>query len=168
MARARRFSRSDPPDALVAVDPGTTNLGIALFEQGVLTHVGYLRKPGARDILDWVDQRLVGGLEAGKGAVWVREKMRKYPDRPTTHKDLDQIEALAKATALAGRFKWAAAYYAMTWKRNVPKAIHHPRLAHVLDEDEKRIFSQANSDGKDAVGIGLFALRRTGPGGRLS
>lgn len=152
--RAKTFAT--PPDTLVAVDPGTTNLGIALFEGGTLARVGYLRRPTVRDILDWV---------GGQRAVWVREKMQKYPDRPTTHKDLDRIERLMKATAKAGGFRWAAQYHPMTWKRNVPKNIHHGRLASALATGERRFFSKANGDGKDAVGIGLYALRRTGAGG---
>ena len=36
---------------LVAVDPGTTNMGIALFLDGDLIDAGYLYRPGRRDIL---------------------------------------------------------------------------------------------------------------------
>jgi hypothetical protein len=146
---------------LVAIDPGTTNLGIALFRDGVLVDAGYLYRPSASAIVQWVRLRT-----GGAPTVWAREKMRKYPDRPRTHKDLDRIEKLMGRVAKLVDAQWRSNYTPRKWKANVPKHIHHKRIARFLLAEEVDVWKTCNPDSRDAVGIGLYALQRVGRGGR--
>lgn len=145
---------------LAAVDPGTTNLGIALFDRGVLVDAAYMYRPSARDVVRWVRERTRGHATA-----WVREKMTKYPDRPRSHGDLDAIEDLMARVARILGMSWDMAAKARRWKASVPKPIHHRRLAKFLVPEEVPIWETCNPDSRDAVGIGLYSLKRVGRGG---
>ena len=51
------------------------------------------------------------------------------------------------------------------WKGQVPKAIHQSKIAEALDPKERDIWDLMGPDARDAIGIGLFALKRTGKSG---
>lgn len=138
---------------LVAIDPGTTNLGAAIFEEGVLVGAKYFKHPTPTQLTQWA-------ATYTPDAVWVRERMQKYDDVGHAHKNLDAIEALMKNLA------FEAAYRPRVWKGSVPKHIHHRRVRQLLIPSEVRLWDTLGPDEKDAVAIGLFHLGRLGRGGR--
>jgi hypothetical protein len=147
------------PEHLITVDPGTTKCGLAYFYRGALRGAITLQQPTVADAQAWVQ----GVVPAGAQVVWVREHMDYYPGATATYPNLDKVEDWADALAVALDFKWARTWAARSWKGNIPKPVHHSRLRKVLDSTEERWIwdhSQTGEDGRDAVGIGLFALRR--------
>lgn len=140
---------------LVAVDPGLHITGIAIFLDGLLVGADYIPN---RSVKAWVKAR-----SQGQKPTWCREKMQMYVRDPSKHSTLKAIEKRMRAF----RIKWAAQYYPNAWKGQVPKEIHHPRLARILDPAELLVFDAADHNGKDAAGIGLFHLGRIGKGGKL-
>lgn len=136
---------------LYALDPGTAKAGFAAFHNGRLVEAVTLHRPTPAVVRELA-------LRDGK---WVRERMHKYGKARAMHADLDAIEDFVRAIGV----RWEDAYRPQRWKGNVPKAIHHGRLRDVLDLAERGVFDCAGEDGRDAIGIGLFALGRVGRGG---
>lgn len=136
---------------LYAIDPGTAKAGMAVFDNGVLRTALTLWRPRPKDFHAIADRE----------GLWVREKMHKYPTARAMHKDLDEIEALCKAL----RVRWSEAFRPQRWKGSIPKRIHHERLRALLLPSEVRVWDAAGEDGRDAAGVGLFAMGRCGRGG---
>ena len=144
-----------PPYRMVSVDPGTARAGIAVFEEGILVAASDLYRPSPDEIASYHES----------GTVWVREKMQKRAKFRVAHKDLDDIEALCRDAASVGGFHWHEVTYPSRWKANVPKPIHHERLADLLYANELEVWERLGPDGRDAVGVGLFHLHRAARGG---
>lgn len=142
-------------DTLVAVDPGTANAGVAVFVDGLLVDAYDLSYPTAEDYLAC----------APSSYRWVREKMRKRSKFRVAHKDLDAIERLMKHVARLRGTPWEREIYPFNWKSQIPKPQHHARIEKLLTPDEKVVWSLLGPDARDAVGIGLFILQRSGKGG---
>ncbi len=47
-----------------------------------------------------------------------------------------------------------------TWKHSVPKPIHHARISKALTDAERRLAEGARGDTWDAIGLGLWKLKR--------
>lgn len=152
------------PEHMLAVDPGTRKCGLAYFHRGVLREATTLHNPTPAAVRQWLVAHKVPLTDTR----WVRERMYFYPERPATHHNLVAVEAWAEALAADFGVRWAGSWDAPTWKGPVPKAPHHERLRTSLtQEGEQWVWDHAHTgeDGRDAVGIGLFALRRVAKGG---
>lgn len=144
---------------LVAIDPGAKQVGYAVFDAGVLAEAG-LCKPGEVSWLQGFDV-----IVAERPQVYVQSRQKGDPN------DLVTI------ALVAGEFVGAARafnpnveviyYKPSTWKRNVPKEIHHERVQRALKQGEREQIKSAPKsllhNVLDAVGIGLFELGRLVP-----
>ncbi len=159
---------------LVAVDPGLRGCGIAIFENALLHVAWYCKSPNKAD--------------RGPVAWWAmadrveKEWIRKVPKRlhhleklvaeiPQVYRfgkgdpaDLIEIAGVVGAIAFCIPAAGRTHFLPRTWKGQVPKEAHHPRILKKLSSDEvSRIESTPKSlmhNVVDAIGIGLFALER--------
>ena len=157
---------------LVAIDLGKIKAGVAVFdEQGALLGARTVRIEAKTDVYVPEDMA-VAMVEAARGLGGVErmqfivEKPQKYKDKRNRHKDLDDLLAVEKMLRLACRrakvpFK---ALRPAAWKGQVPKHIHATRIRALLTEEEGKKMPEEH-DAVDAVGIGLFVLKRAGLGG---
>lgn len=150
---------------LVSFDPGKRVCGVALWDgstQCLLRAAAVREKKGypllmAKAAIDWVGQ-------LDKEVLWVVEQPRRYGRKRSTH---DGVEALENVLSYICDMACVVKHYSpYTWKANVPKNIHHERLAHVLTPTELVGCEWWDHNAWDAVGIGLYALGRTESGGR--
>jgi hypothetical protein len=148
-----------PPDRLVAIDPGVLNLGWALFEHGRLSRCGLSQASSPVEH--------AGNIAAlYRPDVVVLEKMT-VRDIPNA---LDLLNVTETGAFVAGSLLPAFLYSATPsrWKGNVPKLIHHARLARVLTEGEhavafadvEPIRASLQHNVWDAIGLGLWGLGR--------
>jgi len=115
-----------------------------------------------------------------EGLDLVIERMRWRPNDASSQPNdlLDVSETatyFAQQIARRTEFGWLKLVPAAEWKANLSKAIHHARIAKVLDLGEGVVLSAGvlnvpkthHKEVLDAVGIGLHALGRTDKAGRL-
>lgn len=82
------------------------------------------------------------------------------------------IKLAARAGLAAGRSGWPVRWISPNdWKAQVPKPIHHARIASALLASEIGVViagrvSAQHPDMWDAIGLGLFAMGRLGRGGK--
>ena len=143
---------------IVAIDPGTTCIGVAVFHNDNLTAC-YL--PRGRD---WIETfRNVPKLGP---EVLVVEDPRIYPVSKARHNDILKLArsvgaVVAKIDAPKTRLVTPA-----TWKKSVPKHIHQRRILRALSERETAVLNDCKCPRSlrhnvvDAVGIGLWFLER--------
>ncbi len=174
---AVRFPQDFPDaNALLCVDSGARKAGVAWFQWGTSPDQGIL--VAAATISVKTDAELSEAVHAwaeanAKGSNFYSavEVPKKRPNKRRFHKDLDRLLQFIRDCEewLDG---WTLRLFPEQWKANVGttlrhggKAPHHRRLRQVLSPEEAQVFDASGVDGKDAVGIGLYSLGRTGRGG---
>lgn len=172
------------PRHLVAVDPGKHHAGLAIFDldRNQLAYATTLR-PGER----YAPERTASAVLARVGTFrsvhsernalrWVVEDQVDYRDHPGRSEDLDALRDVVRALRVGAMgVGYVAAWVSVrpsVWKGQVPKQVHHARLAALLEEGERvrapggrRGDSGDAPDTWDAIGLGLWALGRAGRGG---
>ncbi len=165
LAELERKHRGGPPwfddrgGVLLAIDLGKRKVGVAAFdEDGVLFDTRTLHHKGewtaegmAHVIASWIESIHLG--RPGTTRV-VAEWPEHYEQRRDTHKNIDQL------LDVGGYFSFDEKYRPATWKSSLPKRIYVNRLRASLSTSELALFDAVGHDGKDAVGIGMFALGR--------
>jgi hypothetical protein len=157
---------------IIAIDPGTRNLGWARSTGGRITAAGCSRAPaGDLGALAAIHASHIG---RGSARVAVVESMTYARDRPTTPQTLIDVQTVGCLVAAA-----VGAVVVLRrpdeWKTAVPKEIHHPRILAALDTSEVRIVQAAlegvprtnEKEILDAVGILLHTLKRTSKTGEV-
>lgn len=107
-------------------------------------------------------------LPIGRVDLCYIEKPQVYHDNHAKRVDPNDLITLAcRAGFAAGRVNALRTVYILPrdWKKQVPKPIHHGRIAKHLDAREVRLLDGAKEDTWDAVGLGLFGLGRMRAGG---
>lgn len=153
---------------VVAIDLGKVTSGIAVFEGGTLTNateVVALRHDMAGALARLAKDWTTGTYDC-EGQVWVWERMKKYGARGARDRALDDLAALGDVLgrhvrALGGK---VVTYTASQWKASVPKSIHHTRILAQLTPDEYKRIEIKGKESLDAIGLGLFNLKRMGRG----
>lgn len=160
---------------LLAIDPGKRHCGVAIFRHGRLINAATVHTTQtdpmglARRVWDWyVNVRVPYGSD-GTVAVVVENPQSYRTDAIDEHLESlrNTITAIEELISPLRPHKLRP----FTWKGNVPKPIHHARLARILGPEASVILGQPPQifhDTWDAVGLGLYALGRTGRGGRAA
>lgn len=107
--------------------------------------------------------RLVLGSHRPDVVSWVAEWPQSYRDRSVVEADLEILRSVVRCVGTETRCP-VRHVAPRAWKGNVPKEVHHERILRFLDRDER----ERIEDGKeslDALGLGLWAVGRTGRGG---
>jgi hypothetical protein len=89
----------------------------------------------------------------------VIEKMQIYRTAGTAINN-DLIDVAIASGILAGAYGKHTFVLPSEWKGNASKTQNHAHIRSRLDDDEKLIFDRANEHHKDAIGIGMWMLRR--------
>lgn len=186
---AVRFETVTGPGQLLTVDSGAKKAGVALWFWEDRPEAAYLVEastvkvgadwelPGAvYSWFQWETRRTrVHVLDPPppprRTSYYVVEKPKKRPNKRRYHADLQRL--LDFIQACRGYWTWTLQLYPEEWKAGVGSTLksrgkepHHRRLRVALTEAEQALFDRSGPDGKDAVGIGLFVLGRTGRGGK--
>ena len=140
--------------AFLTIDPGLHNCAIAAWdEKKRLIYADNL--PTAQVVL-LVDKH------APPAKLWVEVPVL-YPKKRTTHYQVERLLELANALKRAAD---GVGVVPSAWKAQIPKTIHKSRILGNLDPVEFRVIvSPADHNTIDAIGIGLWALGRSGRGG---
>ena len=116
---------------------------------------------GSQTLLrDYVRERSYQRL-AGSSVVVV-EKMQIYPnERVKDPNDLLEVSKVVGMCHFLG--ETVVEYFPREWKGQLPKKTHHDRIKKVLTQIEMSVLGKyiKNEHVLDAVGLGLFYLRRT-------
>ena len=153
---------------ILCIDPGSKKAGVALFETN-----GKLMTAWLSEGKDWREtaDNVMRGLPVSAALVSgvVIEKMQIYDDTPTAQANACVILSLM-AGRVTGLFSgWVGdntyEYLPKTWKGQTPKKIHIVRIQEKLTlEETKRVqlpkIKRGHADIWDAVGIGLYHLRK--------
>ena len=146
---------------LIALDPGTRRAGVAWYgadgwplgARGLLTTTG----ASVAEMCAEVARALPASVE---GVVLVSEWPRKYATSRAAHADLDGLREVVQW--VEREYSWAATKRVSpgVWKGNVPKHVHHARIAsalgHVADDLD---WGAIGPDARDAVALGWWAYR---------
>lgn len=160
--------------ALISIDPGTEETGIALYRGGTLVDVDVLRvkrSVGAREPRASVMGRLVveRAREWKEPFRFVLEYPQVYKHGPGAEVDPDDVLALVLVLGhVWGTFRGVNGntmelVRPAGWKGQVPKKIMNNRIVGTLTPSERQLVHdkvRSNHNALDAVGIGLWALRR--------
>ena len=154
-----------PITSVIAIDPGCSYFGYAVFRSARLVRCGRPSAASPYTLIDLVIEECLIEQIIGLGCVVVLEYPQDYPGSPKT-KNLKGLKVLCDGVIkeLRGAAKMHT-YYPREWKAQVPKGVHHKRLQGVLSPAELELWSTANHDTRDAIGLGLYYLGRTAKGG---
>jgi len=147
-------------ETLYAVDLGKRKLGLAYFVGAELEAAWTLHGDGSPGDMADVTLRCA----ADKSATWVCEKPLVYKNFTKAAEDIKSLLDVHVALRRRG-VRFTQEFLPVQWKGNVPKPIHHDRLREALSSNEQKVFDTLGHDARDAVGIGLYALKRTRRGG---
>lgn len=164
------------PKVLVSLDPGTEQSGVALFRNGTLDDVDVIRVSAtqgkkeqrasymARKVMLWAEK-----IKATKNAKIVMEYPQVYRHGPGADVDPDDVLSLV----LVIGHVWGVCHgmdgndvslvRPADWKGQVPKKIMNARVLGTLTDSERALVARnvgTNHNAIDAVGIGLWGLRR--------
>ncbi len=156
---------------ICAVDPGTKETGLALFEDGKLKHCKLLR---AKTLTGMISELANVDLPAlfDEPDVVIVEQPTIYPrDGAKKSNALIKVSLIAGAAASAfGCGTWTAVNFVepRTWKGSVPKDIHNMRTLDKLDPDELLVYTERTlympvgivHNMVDAIGLGLYEIGR--------
>lgn len=133
--------------SLLAIDPGKTRCGYAHFVEGVLAECGM-----------WT----VGACFPCTPHAIVCEVPSVYDTRGRRgdQQDLISVAVSAGRAIEASGAVVCELVQPRTWKGQVPKKAHHARMALVLKDDEMVLLSGQDHNVWDAVGLGLWKLKR--------
>jgi hypothetical protein len=153
---------------ILSFDPGLRKAGCALWDfDGNLVRAWTVRQRNRKltDLPAWT--RLVGQIKLESPVkVLVSEMAQIYArNRRTNPEGLLQITGVIGA--LAWRFRDAElyCYRPREWKGQIPKGVMQARLESALSREELgRVEKGATHDTWDAIGIGVFHLRKWGIG----
>lgn len=166
---------SDSDEVLVSVDPGVRNAGLAVFRDGVLVDVKFIFHDngiGPAQIVGMARELFEETPGAHKIVV---ERMNFRAGRSDAATDLMDVMAVVGAyLGLLGNSAgdavggWIEFAEPSEWTSGRPKAQNHARIRSRLSEEEKTALEaglyrcpKANhKELLDAVGIGLYALKR--------
>ena len=155
---------------LVAIDPGTKALGWARFTpEGRLVSCGVSRT---------IERTSDGQIDAHARALGIGadravvEEMEIRPGRVESQ-PADLLRVQAVGCAVAGLVALRVSLLPPSrWKGSIPKRVHHVRIRSALSGNEREIVDRAAAGAGahakevlDAVGLGLYALRRTSRSG---
>jgi len=147
----------------VAIDPAARGFAWALLNDGgALFGAGLGIRPE--------DIPIPAALAPG-ACVWAMERPQNYARFGVAHKDLDRLRATLAALEAFARGRGDLVQYTtpFAWKGNVPKRIHHNRLAACMRPGD--MFLAPPSDPRydhnvsDAVTLGFTHVGRLGRGG---
>jgi hypothetical protein len=155
---------------LIAIDPGLQCTGIAVFDAGVLKAVHGVCTSASDDLVTRVLAVVAVVRGAGEGASQcVIEMPLLYPNGKIkgSGNDIVKLATLAGASMAALPHCRVQAVPPAGWKGQVPKKIHQPRILAKLSAAERALVDKAERrygakthNIIDAIGIGLYALRR--------
>jgi hypothetical protein len=150
---------------VISFDPGATS-GIALFVDDILTFAAHGRS--IDKLTSSVIFRLQEQTSLGSTAQLAAEFPRIYP----TGKGKGDPNGLLPVAQYTGEFFASmrirlgvesveqVKYYPRNWKGALPKDISHARIRERLTAEELCYFDKTNSDGRDAIGVGLYHIGR--------
>lgn len=139
---------------VISIDPGVKKSAIAFWDED--------KKLIFAD--DLPNQEVFGLIEKMNPKRLYVETPILYPTKRKVHADVKNLLSVARSFLNMVQVNFSIA--PSSWKGQVPKKIHAVRIVSVLGEDEiKAVKSIKNHNTIDAIGIGLFALRRLGRGG---
>ena len=159
---------------VVSIDPGTEETGIALYRAGVLDDVDVLRVKAS---VGNREQRasFMGRLAIDRVRAW-KEPARVVLEYPQVYRhgagsEVDPDDVLCLVLVIGhvwGTFHGVNGnklelVRPATWKGQVPKRIMNNRIVSTLTTAEQQLVHakvRSNHNALDAVGIGLWALRR--------
>lgn len=155
---------------LISIDPGVKALGWATWGCGGLERAG-LSRTIERDLGRAIAGHLANLEDIGPCPESAVEHMT-YRPTDSTPQDLINVEAVGCAVGCSKAHRMCL-YTPSTWKGSIPKYIHHARIVDVLSDNETRTLDWAlrgcpkghRKEILDAVGIGLYHLRRTNRSG---
>jgi hypothetical protein len=142
------------PHDLLAIDPGEKT-GWAYFEDYVLQGCGLITlAKWVATFGTWLDQTASFHVIVEEPTIYPHSKAR----------PADIMALQLKVGELKGRFEAAGCVVELvqprTWKRQVPKSIHNDRTLKALTDDERRLAEGKRHDVLDAIGLGLWKLKR--------
>lgn len=169
-------------DLTLCIDPGTAHTGWAIYRGTVLVGCGHT---SFKKILTTLQQFLgpyphvAHGVPSSVQLVIEVPKKYKYEEHPVG----DLITLAFRAGVIAGiqHQRDLVVYDPHGWKGSTPKPVHHRRVLSVLTDDEQKLVAKqtkhtilpetdqpkVSPDMLDAIGLGLFHLKRMGRGVRL-
>lgn len=157
---------------LIAIDPGKRVCGVSIWgcepNRALLLYACSIRPQGGLSSLPaQVEDLLMEYMEGfGEAAPqFVFEVPRYYMKKRATFRGVDALfdvlDAFHKYGILVKDY-----VYPSQWKGNLPKQIHQRRIKKALTVSEmKRVDSAGTHDMWDAIGIGLYATKRTSRAG---
>lgn len=154
----------------LAVDPGLRGCGVAQFEEDTLAWAVYVKNPmkTGRGPGAWHSMGIEVMKHASFRAQALFELPRIYPGMPKTDPN-DLIDLAGVLGVITDRLELPPRWcFPQDWKAQVPKKVMTERiLKHLRNEEVYRITSVGALDHNtiDAIGIGLFNLKRMKRGG---
>jgi hypothetical protein len=172
VARAQRW-RPAFDDVVVTVDPALRCAGVALWvlDRDARAAADRVTFRGAWDVRnDGNASAMVSGIYvrllddpafvAARSCFVIVEKMQHYRGKAARDASLEAVEAVT--ASLRSRFPLLAdPWTAGQWKGQIPKDVHHGRVAAHL----RTPCDGLGPDAMDAVGLGLYAFGVVGRGG---
>lgn len=164
---------------LLSIDPGTKNLGWALFEEERFV-LGGCSRTSLRTRDDQVHvhvetiQAALRSYGAGLRVYGALESMKHHSRRARSNPN-DLLDVQMVGGLVAGHLCVRVRTLPATqWKGSIPKSVHHERITRKLDAAELVVLQESVRDVPsgnhkevlDAVGIGLYHLGRTFKGAR--
>lgn len=158
---------------ILALDPGTRRLGLALAGPDRVHWAGGVslaHRVPADEMVEHALCELPAVVRRGAGdVVLLSEWPTKYAAKSAAHEDIDGLRAVVEGFEGAARWASTRRVAPRAWKGQVPKHIHHVRIAAALTESERVLLDWLNltPDARDAVGLCLWYTRRlAGPATR--
>ncbi len=140
-----------------SVDPGVSYYARARWEESHLVSVSLEPIKSTGDLP--YEELLRGGLQ-----LVVMELPREHGSSQAQANDI--LDLAFAAGLVCGRYYSHVTYTPGTWKGQVPKAVHHPKIMASLTQDEKKLLAGLTKTSlkhiMDAVGLGLYHLKRIG------
>lgn len=159
-------------ERLVAVDPGLRECGVAVFENGKLVFAKLVTAPHRREgATQWSDMALEVksevDLPVDRMAV---EQMEVRKTKTSAWKDIMQLAHVAGGifALFALKSTEVISVKPSRWTQGRPKQANHVRIRSRLNRGETRALTEGleetpsanHKELLDAVGIGLYVLRR--------
>jgi hypothetical protein len=154
---------------VIAIDPGVNFSGWSVFieEEG---DTWRLEEAGFMPSDHWPES--AKNMWPYAQVTLVIEQPEKYPTKTLYHSDLANLDAVVHLMAeYASDMSWETKKVKpATWKAQVPKKVHHHRISSELSQVElDSVFwppASACHNVFDAIGLGLYQVKRLGRGGK--